>query len=42
MNWVTKVFVKVRAPFARLRRPQTLTEYVLILAAVGITVFGAY
>jgi Flp pilus assembly pilin Flp len=42
MESVTKLFIRARESVARNTRGQTMTEYVLILAAIAIVVYGTY
>jgi len=38
----TKLFIRARESVVRNTRGQTMTEYVLILAAIAIVVYGTY
>ena len=42
MEAVTKLFIRARESVVRNTRGQTMTEYVLILAAIAIVVYGTY
>ena len=42
MESVTKMFIRAREAVVRNTRGQTMTEYALLLAAVGVAVYGAY
>jgi Flp pilus assembly pilin Flp len=42
MESATKMFIRARENVLRNNGGQTMTEYALILAAVGIVVYGAY
>jgi Flp pilus assembly pilin Flp len=42
MEAVTKVFIRARESVVRNTGGQTMTEYVLILAAIAIVVYGTY
>jgi Flp pilus assembly pilin Flp len=42
MESVTKMFIRARESVVRNTRGQTMTEYALLLAAVGVAVYGAY
>jgi Flp pilus assembly pilin Flp len=43
MDTITKIYVTVRnLQLRKLRRGQTMTEYVLILAAIAVVVFITY
>lgn len=42
MEVVQKFFVRVREVMVRKRDAQTMTEYVMIVAAIAIIVYGTY
>ena len=42
MESVTKMFIRARETVVRNTRGQTMTEYALILAAIGVVVYGVY
>jgi Flp pilus assembly pilin Flp len=42
MEAVTKMFIRARESVVRNTGGQTMTEYVLILAAIAIVVYGTY
>lgn len=42
MTFVTKLFIRVRETTTRRLRAQTMVEYALIIAAVGVVAWGAY
>jgi Flp pilus assembly pilin Flp len=42
MEVVQKFFVRVREAIVRKRNAQTMTEYVMIVAAIAIVVYGTY
>ena len=42
MEFVTKLYVRMREFNQRLTKGQTMTEYALILAAVAVVVFVTY
>lgn len=42
MEFVTKLYVRVREFNRRLTKGQTMTEYALILAAIAVVVFVTY
>jgi Flp pilus assembly pilin Flp len=42
MTLVTKMFICARESVVRSRRGQTMTEYALIIAAIGVVVWAAY
>jgi Flp pilus assembly pilin Flp len=42
MEVVQKFFVRVREAIVRKRNAQTMTEYVLVVAAIAIVVYGTY
>jgi Flp pilus assembly pilin Flp len=42
MNYVQKFFVRIREAVAGRRNAQTMTEYVMIVAAIAVVVYGTY
>jgi Flp pilus assembly pilin Flp len=42
MEFIENIFVRNREILVKWRRAQTMTEYVLILAAIAIVVYGTY
>ncbi len=42
MASATKMFIRARESVVRSTRGQTATEYVLILAAIAVVVYGTY
>ena len=42
MNYLSKLYVRVREGHKAMSRGQTMTEYALILAAVAIVVYAFY
>jgi Flp pilus assembly pilin Flp len=42
MNYVQKLFVRIREAVAGRRNAQTMTEYVMIVAAIAVVVYGTY
>jgi Flp pilus assembly pilin Flp len=42
MELAQKLFVRVRETFTRNRNAQTMTEYVMIVAAIAVVVYGTY
>ncbi len=42
MEFIENIFVRNREILVKYRRAQTMTEYVLILAAIAIVVYGTY
>ncbi len=42
MESVTKMFIRTRESVVRKLSGQTMTEYALIIAAVGVVAWGAY
>ena len=42
MNYVQKFFVRIREAVAGHRNAQTMTEYVMIVAAIAVVVYGTY
>jgi Flp pilus assembly pilin Flp len=42
MEFIENIFVRNREIIVKWRRAQTMTEYVLILAAIAIVVYGTY
>ena len=42
MEFVQKLFVRVRQTLVGNRNAQTMTEYVMIVAAIAIVVYGTY
>jgi Flp pilus assembly pilin Flp len=42
MDSVTTMFIRARETVVRNTRGQTMTEYALILAAIGVVVYGVY
>jgi Flp pilus assembly pilin Flp len=42
MESVTNMFIRARESVVRNARGQTMTEYVLIVAAIAIVVYGTY
>jgi Flp pilus assembly pilin Flp len=42
MEFITKLYVRVREFNRRLTKGQTMTEYALILAAIAVVVFVTY
>jgi Flp pilus assembly pilin Flp len=42
MTSITELFIRVRETMTRRLRAQTMVEYALIIAAVGVVAWGAY
>jgi Flp pilus assembly pilin Flp len=42
MEFIRNIFVRTHEILVKSRRAQTMTEYVLILAAIAIVVYGTY
>lgn len=42
MTFVTELFIRAREATARQLRGQTMVEYALIIAAIGVVAWGAY
>jgi Flp pilus assembly pilin Flp len=42
MNYVQKFFVRIREAVAGRRNAQAMTEYVMIVAAIAVVVYGTY
>ena len=42
MDLFAKAFLKVRERSVRFNRAQTMTEYVMIVSAIAIVVYGTY
>jgi Flp pilus assembly pilin Flp len=42
MEFIGNIFIRTREILVKHRKAQTMTEYVLILAAIAIVVYGTY
>jgi Flp pilus assembly pilin Flp len=42
MKFVLQLFVRMRETFVSKRNAQTMTEYVLVLSAIAVVVYGVY
>jgi Flp pilus assembly pilin Flp len=42
MNFVLQLFVRARETLINKRNAQTMTEYVLVLSAIAVVVYGVY
>jgi Flp pilus assembly pilin Flp len=42
MKWVQQLFVWTRGIFVNHRNAQTMTEYVLVVSAIAVVVYGVY
>ena len=42
MEFIQRIFVRARETLVRNRKAQTMTEYVMIVAAIAVVVYGTY
>ena len=42
MDSIQRIYVRVRETLARNRNAQTMTEYIMIVSAIAVVVYGTY
>jgi Flp pilus assembly pilin Flp len=42
MDLIQRIYVRVRETLARNRNAQTMTEYIMIVSAIAVVVYGTY